>query len=101
MVARFISADSTGYLGLSNSILSYNLLSYCENTPIQGLDITGCFGTPLQWICAIIGGIAGWFFGDFVARKIGLFPKGKGFFKERLKWFFRGYSFDFKINSLG
>ncbi len=24
--------------------------------------------------------------------------KGKGFFKERLKWFFRGYSFDFEID---
>ena len=85
-MGRFIRPDSVDYLGASGSVLSYNLFAYCENDAVQQCDPLGSFGTPLQWICAIIGGIAGWFFGDYVARKIGLVPKGKGFWNAAGYW---------------
>ncbi len=40
-VCRFISADSTDYLGASGSVLSFNLFAYCENGSINGKDPTG------------------------------------------------------------
>ena len=72
-VGRFLNADDTGFLGISGALLGWNLFAYCESAPINKVDIEGTFGTPIQWACATIGGIAGWLFGDFVARSIGLF----------------------------
>ena len=72
-VGRFLNADDTGFLGISGALLGWNLFTYCESAPINKVDIEGTFGTPIQWACATIGGIAGWLFGDFVARSIGLF----------------------------
>ena len=69
-IGRFINADAQ----INEGILGTNLFAYCENNPVNFIDRTGHFGTPIQWACAVIGGIAGWYFGDFVARKIGLFP---------------------------
>ena len=50
-VCRFISADSTDYLGASGSVLSFNLFGYCDNNPVQYDDKTGHVAQ------AIIGGI--------------------------------------------
>ena len=72
-VGRFLNADDTNYLGASGTLLGWNLFSYCGNDAINQSDNSGNVGTPLQWVCAIIGGVAGWFFGDYVARSIGLF----------------------------
>lgn len=48
-------------------------------------DIT----TPIQWICAVIVGVAGWYFGDHVARKFGFVPYGKGFQNSTKYWLIR------------
>jgi hypothetical protein len=54
-----------------DQLLGVNLFAYCGNNPVNFMDSTGHFGTPLQWACAAIGAIAGWFFGDYVARQLG------------------------------
>ena len=38
---RFITMDDVDYLGASGSVLSYNLYSYCENNPVNNVDVTG------------------------------------------------------------
>lgn len=40
-LARFITIDDIDYLGASGSLLSYNLYSYCENNPVNNVDVTG------------------------------------------------------------
>jgi hypothetical protein len=52
-----------------------NLFAYCGNNPVNMADESGHFGTPIQWACAAIGAIGGWFFGDYVARRLG-YAKG-------------------------
>ena len=88
-VRRFINADEIMFLGASGTVLGYNLYAYCENNPVNSIDETGFFGTPLQWLCATIGGILGWVFGDYVARSIGLNPKGS-FWSKAGYWAVRG-----------
>ena len=58
---------------LSDNIIGTNLFTYCYNNPVNYADHTGYYGTPLQWLCAFIGGYVGWCIGDWVARKMGLF----------------------------
>ena len=41
VVGRFISADSTDYLGASGTVLSFNLFAYCENGPVFNTDLSG------------------------------------------------------------
>lgn len=38
---RFINADSLWYLGAVGTCLSYNLIAYCENNPINNKDADG------------------------------------------------------------
>ena len=66
-IGRFLNADEAQYVN------GASLFSFCQNNPINNNDNYGYFGTPIQWICAAIGSVAGWFFGDYVARSIGLF----------------------------
>ncbi|MBE6766104.1 MAG: RHS repeat-associated core domain-containing protein [Ruminococcaceae bacterium] len=73
-VGRFINADDVAFLGANGTVISHNLFSFCVNNPINFTDDSGCVGSPIQWICAAIGGVAGWYFGDYVARSIGLYP---------------------------
>ena len=42
-IGRWINADDTAYLGADNTLLSYNLFTYCKNTPVIGYDPTGHF----------------------------------------------------------
>ena len=67
---RFLNADV--YCDTNTGTpLSTNMFSYCENNPVLNIDKSGKFGTPLQWAMAVIGGVAGWFLGDYVAKKLG------------------------------
>ncbi len=40
-VGRFINADDAQFLGVSETVLGYNLLAYCENDPVKGRDRFG------------------------------------------------------------
>ena len=66
---RFLNAD--GQFNPETGLVGMNLFAYCSNNPVNMVDQDGDFGTPIQWACAIIGGIAGWYFGDYVAKKFG------------------------------
>ena len=55
---RFINADKTEVLNITNNVKQANLYIYAENNPINYIDSSGDFGTPLQWAMAVIGGIA-------------------------------------------
>lgn len=89
MVGKFINADEIYFIPADIS-LSTNLNAYCLNNPINNIDSSGLFGTPIQWVCAVIGGIVGWFFGDFVARSIGLFPGKWWQWQTAAYWTVRG-----------
>ncbi|EPR11512.1 RHS repeat domain-containing protein [Ruminiclostridium papyrosolvens] len=49
--------------------LSLNLYTYCYNNAVMYCDPDGHFA--IQAVCAAIGGVAGWYFGDYVAKKLG------------------------------
>ena len=38
---RFINADDVSFLGASGTALSYNLFAYCENNPMNNIDLNG------------------------------------------------------------
>ena len=40
-ICRFINADSTDYLGATDTVLSYNLFAYCENDGVNNVDPKG------------------------------------------------------------
>ena len=50
-VGRFISSDGIGYLGATETFLSFNLFAYCENNPVMGYDPTGYW----DWGGVIVG----------------------------------------------
>ena len=41
VVGRFISPDSTDFLGITGTTLSYNLFAYCENNAVNNVDPSG------------------------------------------------------------
>jgi len=47
------------------------LFAYCKNNPVNMTDDSGHAPSPLGVALGIIGGIAGWSFGDYVADKLG------------------------------
>ena len=69
-IGKFISKDDPA-LHEGQTGVTANLYAYCNNNPIMYSDRTGHFGTPIQWAMAAVGAIAGWFFGDYVARRLG------------------------------
>ncbi|MFR1517684.1 MAG: RHS repeat-associated core domain-containing protein [Clostridia bacterium] len=89
IVGRFVNVDETCFIP-SDFSLSTNLWTYCLNNATNYTDSKGFFGTPIQWACAIIGGVAGWFFGDYVARGIGLFPGKWWQWQTAAYWAVRG-----------
>lgn len=42
-IGRFLNTDEVEYLGVTDSLLSLNLFTYCENNPIASSDPTGNF----------------------------------------------------------
>ena len=89
VVGRFVNADDASYVAVDDDIISSNLYTYCKNNVVNITDTNGFFGTPLQWLCAVIGGILGWVLGDFIARAIGFNPKG-ALWKRAGYWTVRG-----------
>ena len=56
---RFITMDDIDYLGDSESVLSYNLYSYCENNPVNNIDLDGHKKVKLSSKETLIWGIVG------------------------------------------
>lgn len=56
---RFITMDDIDYLGDSESVLSYNLYSYCENNPVNNIDLDGHKKVKLSSKETLIWGIMG------------------------------------------
>ncbi len=50
VVGRFISPDSTDFLGVTDTTLSYNLFAYCENNAVNSEDPSGYWKIPLNTI---------------------------------------------------
>lgn len=57
---RFLNADDSEILGLSDSILGYNLFAYCVNNPINSFDRNG------YWVISINTTAAGFIIDAFI-----------------------------------
>ncbi len=68
-VGRFVNGDEVTNIGLGESLCTYNLYVYTENNPISMMDEAGY--AAINVICAAIGAVVGWFFGDWIAKKLG------------------------------
>ncbi|MBQ1989079.1 MAG: RHS repeat-associated core domain-containing protein, partial [Clostridia bacterium] len=66
---RFLNADMPEFGMVEQGALAHNLFAYCGNEPVGKVDSNG--HTPIQAVFAAIGGIAGWYFGDYIAKKMG------------------------------
>jgi len=62
-VGRFINADDPAFMGITGTLVSFNLFPYCENNPVNLVDPTGRFGLTAAIIAtgAIVGGLLGAF----------------------------------------
>ena len=65
-IGRWLNSDDPMFLGATGSITSYNLYVYCENNPIDMVDLTGNIATNV--IGAIIGGVIGAVGGAFLGK---------------------------------
>ena len=70
---RFLNADDTAYLGVTETTSGYNLFSYCNSNPVYYKDSFG-FGP----VGAIIGGILGFGLGVRLIPRIADILKLKG-----------------------
>ena len=57
-VGRFLNADDVDYIGYSGGQLSYNVFAYCENEPVQQMDVSGCMVMSLKKALAHMNKIA-------------------------------------------
>ena len=56
-IGRFINADDVSYIGVDETLLSYNLFAYCKNNPINRFDDNGNWSLP-NWAKVAIGAVA-------------------------------------------
>ena len=54
---RFVSADDADYLGAEDSVLGYNLFTYCGNNPVNQFDVNGNWSMP-NWLKITVGAVA-------------------------------------------
>jgi RHS repeat-associated protein len=66
---RFLNADAV--IGKPGQLLASNMFAYCYNNPVNLSDPDG--ETPIQAAFAAIFAIAGWYFGDYVAKSLGYY----------------------------
>lgn len=45
-VGRFINCDDVNYIGVTETVISYNPFAYCENDPANWVDFTGYIALP-------------------------------------------------------
>ena len=71
-IGRFLNADNVAFLGVDGTLLSYNLFSYCKNTPVFSKDSSGnfCVVAAVAAI-TITGAIVGGLMGAFTAATTG------------------------------
>jgi len=50
---------------------SGNQYAYCMSNPLMYVDPTGNIGTPISWALAVIAGVAGGVYGNYLANKLG------------------------------
>ena len=67
-LGRFLNSDDPMFLGVSGTPLSYNLFTYCENNPVNYVDLTGYVVTPANVVGAVIGLVLGAVGGYFLSR---------------------------------
>ena len=80
VVGRFLNADSTDYLGTTQTLLSYNLFAYCENNPVNIYDLNG-FLAASTIAKIILGCILGFFVqlvGDLITNAIYMYMGKSG-----------------------
>ena len=82
VTGRFINADDTTLLGVSGTIVSYNLFAYCDNNPINKKDVDGYIAANVVGaaIGAVIGIVGGIFLGNWLADIIKLSGWKRGLF---------------------
>ena len=78
---RFLNADDTAYLGVTETTSGYNLFSYCNSNPVYYKDSFG-FGP----VGAIIGGILGFGLGVLLIPRIADILKLKGWARKIFIW---------------
>ena len=81
VTGRFLNADDTAYLGVTETTSGYNLFSYCNSNPVYYKDSFG-FGP----VGAIIGGILGFGLGVRLIPRIADILKLKGWARKIFIW---------------
>ena len=73
-IGRWLNSDDPMFLGATGSITSYNLYVYCENNPINMVDLTGNIATNAigAIIGSVIGAVGGAFLGKWLADRLGI-----------------------------
>ena len=70
MTCKFINVDEPTIIASNPyNIMSVLAFDYCNNNPVMYVDKNG--HAAINIICAAIGGLVGWYFGDYVANKLG------------------------------
>ena len=56
-IARFINSDNPSYIGINGDFTSYNLFSYCGNSPVSRSDSGGQFWDTVLDLASIVADV--------------------------------------------